>query len=155
MRLAIVLAIASCGHSQATIDARIAPIDAVPDATGVDLAPDLEPIATQYGLPALAALAADEHTILGEGVTGVRKLGDPTIATLDDVWHLGSDTKAMTATLIARLRRSRYVVVGHDAADAFPSVAIDPAINTSRSRCCSHTSAVRRRISLRTSTRSS
>jgi D-alanyl-D-alanine carboxypeptidase len=33
-------------------------------------------------------------------VSGVRKFGDPTLATTQDEWHLGSDTKAMTATLI-------------------------------------------------------
>ena len=126
-RIALVIAIASCGHSQATTDAPVVPIDAAgPDVIGVDLAPDLVPIAAQYGVPALAALAADDHTILGEGVTGVRKLGDPTLATLDDVWHLGSDTKAMTATLIAE-----YVEAGTLSWDttlpiAFPGVAVDP-----------------------------
>ena len=32
-------------------------------------------------------------------VSGVRKRGDTTPVTKDDLWHLGSDTKAMTATL--------------------------------------------------------
>jgi len=32
-------------------------------------------------------------------VTGVRKKGEDIAATVDDLWHLGSNTKAMTATL--------------------------------------------------------
>jgi len=37
------------------------------------------------------------------GVTGVRKAGADVAATADDLWHLGSDTKAMTAVVIATL----------------------------------------------------
>ena len=36
-------------------------------------------------------------------MTGVRKTGADAAATADDLWHLGSDTKAMTAVVIAKL----------------------------------------------------
>lgn len=68
----------------------------VPD----ELAGVLEPIRAQHGLPALGAAVWKGDELVAIGVTGTRKLGDPTPATTADLWHLGSDTKAMTATLI-------------------------------------------------------
>jgi len=63
----------------------------------------LEPIATKYGLPALAAGMVTGNGLQRAAVTGVRKAGGRTPATLADLWHLGSDTKAMTATLVGML----------------------------------------------------
>jgi D-alanyl-D-alanine carboxypeptidase len=113
---------AACSSPAQTVAQSDAPVA----SEGVDLTPDLQPIATQYQLPALAALAADDVSILGEGVTGVRKIGDPTLATLGDTWHLGSDTKAMTATLIARFVEAGTLSWDMRLADAFPGVTIDP-----------------------------
>ena len=39
--------------------------------------------------------------VVASGVTGRRKAGTDVAATIDDQWHLGSDTKAMTAVIIA------------------------------------------------------
>jgi CubicO group peptidase (beta-lactamase class C family) len=39
--------------------------------------------------------------LVASGVTGTRKAGTDVAATIDDQWHLGSDTKAMTAVIIA------------------------------------------------------
>lgn len=63
----------------------------------------LEPIREKYDVPALAAAVVrlDQPTVVG--AVGVRKRGDDTPVELDDKFHLGSCTKAMTATLIARL----------------------------------------------------
>jgi len=61
----------------------------------------LEEIRTQYGLPALGAFAVFANGSVISNVTGVRKEGDPTAATVSDAFHLGSNTKAMTATLLA------------------------------------------------------
>src|SRR5206468_13022964 len=41
--------------------------------------------------------------VVMSGVTGVRKTGSDVAATIDDQWHLGSDTKAMTAVIVATL----------------------------------------------------
>lgn len=65
-----------------------------------DLAPLLEPVRADGGLPALAGAVWRGPALIALGATGVRKLGDQTPATAGDRWHLGSDTKAMTATLI-------------------------------------------------------
>src|SRR6476646_4239511 len=64
-----------------------------------NVASELETIRAKYKLPALAALALRGDTIVAEGHVGVRKLGTDTAITRDDRFHLGSDTKAMTATL--------------------------------------------------------
>lgn len=64
-----------------------------------DVSQDLERVRQKYGLPALAAAVFNRKGIVALGVTGSRKAGEPEVATIDDPWHLGSETKAMTATL--------------------------------------------------------
>ena len=68
-----------------------------------DLSGILEPIRTQHGLPALGAAVVTGKGLEAIGVVGVRKAKTGVPATADDLWHLGSDTKAMTAYLIAAL----------------------------------------------------
>lgn len=65
-----------------------------------DLAATLEPVRARAGLPALAAAVWRGKALVALGASGVRKRGDRTRVTAADRWHLGSDTKAMTATLI-------------------------------------------------------
>jgi CubicO group peptidase (beta-lactamase class C family) len=64
-----------------------------------DVSSQLEQARKKYGLPALAAAVFNHKGIVALGATGVRKLGEPIPVTIDDPWHLGSETKAMTATL--------------------------------------------------------
>jgi CubicO group peptidase (beta-lactamase class C family) len=63
----------------------------------------LEPILKKYDLPALAAAIVTSKGLSAVGAVGVRKYGTDTPVTIDDQFHLGSDTKAMTATLLAML----------------------------------------------------
>lgn len=53
--------------------------------------------------PGMAALAIRNFQAETELVAGIRRLGSPAPIAPGDRWHLGSDTKAMTATLVARL----------------------------------------------------
>ena len=69
----------------------------------------LDPIQTSHELPALGAAVFDgSGRLLGIGAVGQRVVGIdaddvPTEAvTVQDRWHIGSDTKAMTATLVGR-----------------------------------------------------
>lgn len=62
----------------------------------------LEEIRVRYDVPALGA-AKLKNGIFSSVVVGVRKYGDPTLAKRADKFHLGSTTKAMTATLFAIL----------------------------------------------------
>lgn len=64
-----------------------------------DLAQALEAIRAAHGIPALAAAIVTTDGATQVVATGFRKAGRPIRVTTDDLWHLGSDTKAMTATL--------------------------------------------------------
>ncbi|HUS92452.1 MAG TPA: serine hydrolase domain-containing protein, partial [Phycisphaerae bacterium] len=63
----------------------------------------LRPIRDRHGLPALAAAVIREGRLAGLGAVGVRKAGTETAVTRDDEFHIGSCTKAMTATVLATL----------------------------------------------------
>src|SRR5579862_9258660 len=68
-----------------------------------DLDTVLTPILQKHDLPALAGAIVTSEGIVAEGAVGVRKYGTNTPVTANDEFHLGSDTKAMTATIIAML----------------------------------------------------
>ncbi|MFM7809291.1 MAG: serine hydrolase domain-containing protein [Planctomycetota bacterium] len=55
------------------------------------------------GVPALAAAVVKDGRVIGSAAVGVRKMKDPTQVTVDDPFHLGTNTKALTATLIGRM----------------------------------------------------
>lgn len=57
----------------------------------------------KHQLPAVAALVQIDGRIEAEAAVGMRATGSPQRVTIRDKWHLGSDTKAFTATLIGRL----------------------------------------------------
>jgi D-alanyl-D-alanine carboxypeptidase len=74
-------------------------------------------------LPAVAALVQVDGKIEAQAAIGLRSVGRPEQVTLDDSWHLGSDTKAMTATLIARLVEQGFLRYDETMAQIFPGVA--------------------------------
>ena len=55
------------------------------------------------GAPALAAAASKRNAAARIWVAGKRTIGLAPRVTVADQWHLGSNTKSMTATLVARL----------------------------------------------------
>lgn len=72
--------------------------DAAPARTLED---ELEAIRSENELPALAAAAWRGGALVEMAAVGLRKADDPgSKVTTADRWHLGSNTKAMTATLI-------------------------------------------------------
>lgn len=98
-------------------------------ARGADPKPTLSPeLAAQLGtivarnkVPGLAALALRGDTVIAEFCQGVRKLGDSTPLAHTDRFHLGSDTKAMTATLAALLVEEGRLAWQTTPADALAS----------------------------------
>ncbi len=68
-----------------------------------DLHDLLLPIRDKASIPALAAVAIKDGQILAQGCAGVRDVTAIDEVTINDKFHLGSCTKAMTATMIARL----------------------------------------------------
>src|SRR5579883_1817399 len=63
----------------------------------------LEPIREKQALPALASAVVTSDGLQAIAAVGVRKVGTHIAVTPDDQWHLGSDTKIMTATMLAQL----------------------------------------------------
>ena len=64
------------------------------------------------------------------GVTGVRKLGDPTPVQVMDKYHIGSCGKAMTATLVAILIEQGYLNWDTRVANVFTEIKIDESYKT-------------------------
>ncbi|MBL8761761.1 MAG: beta-lactamase family protein [Phycisphaerae bacterium] len=85
-----------------------------------DLRDLLTPIRDKASLPALAAVAIKDSKIIAQGCVGLRAAGSPELATIDDKFHLGSCTKSMTATMIARLVDRGLMRWDMTIADAFP-----------------------------------
>lgn len=63
----------------------------------------LEAVRQEFNLPALTGAIVTRDGLDAIVSVGVRKIGTETKVTDDDLWHLGSCTKAMTATLIGTL----------------------------------------------------
>ena len=64
------------------------------------LAELLERVRAKYKLPALAGAVVTIEGVIDQAAVGVRKAGTSIPVTVDDLWHLGSETKAMTALLV-------------------------------------------------------
>jgi CubicO group peptidase (beta-lactamase class C family) len=88
-----------------------------------DVSALIEPIRQSHHLPALGAAIISENGLEVSGVTGVRKADTTVRATIDDLWHLGSDTKAMTAVVIATLVESGKLTWDTTIGDVFPEFA--------------------------------
>ncbi len=78
---------------------------AAPSAWAAD--PDLPAVLTtamaDKTVPAVGVLVIRDGKVVDQAVRGARKLGAPEPIAIGDRWNLGSDGKAMTATMIARL----------------------------------------------------
>lgn len=72
----------------------------------------LEPIRKRSNLPGMGCLVISDDKVLAEGCCGLRALGRGIPIQLSDRWHLGSCTKAMTATLIALLEEEGALSLG-------------------------------------------
>jgi CubicO group peptidase (beta-lactamase class C family) len=87
-----------------------------------DVSDRLEPIRERGGLPALAAAVIQGDRVVGLGAVGVRRRGSPEPVTIEDRFHLGSDTKAMTATMLAMLVEQGRLRWETTLAEAFPDL---------------------------------
>ncbi len=76
---------------------------------------------------ALGVAVVGREGVTWSGVRGLRQAGEPDAVTVDDRWHFGSNTKAMTAAVFARLVEQGRARWGMTVAEAFPDVAIDAA----------------------------
>lgn len=101
--LAVVVVISACTPATVTPPPSVdAGTDVTVDAgqTPDDVSAKLEPFRAAGALPGIAGAVIRGDDLVAIGASGIRKQGDPTPVTIQDQWHLGSDTKAMTATLV-------------------------------------------------------
>jgi CubicO group peptidase (beta-lactamase class C family) len=85
----------------------------------------LSEMRTAHGIPAMAAAYLTSQGLREMGVVGTRKQGTDVPVTLNDKWHLGSNTKMMTATLIASLVEREKLSWNTTMAEAFPGISED------------------------------
>lgn len=87
----------------------------------------LDAVFSEHAPPALAAGVIGSEGLRWSGVRGVRRAGSTEATTLQDRWHLGSNTKAMTAAVYGRLVDRGLTRWGRPLTDVFPEIAADPA----------------------------
>jgi CubicO group peptidase (beta-lactamase class C family) len=82
----------------------------------------LERIRAKYDFPGLAVIVIKAGKVCDLAAVGVRKHGDPTLLTTNDLFHLGSCTKSMTATLAAMLVEEGKLRWDTTIAEVFPEL---------------------------------
>lgn len=80
----------------------------------------LEPLRAKHDLPALAGAIVSGSELIALGAVGERERGSGVKVTTGDQWHLGSCTKALTATLAARLVEQGKLKWSTTVAESFP-----------------------------------
>jgi CubicO group peptidase (beta-lactamase class C family) len=105
----------------------------------------LTPVLARYELPALAAAVVRDGNVVAVGAVGTRKAGAKIPVTVHDRFHLGSDTKAMTALLAAMLVEEEKLRWDSTVAEVFPELAeqMDPGLRrVALEQLLSHTSGI-------------
>jgi CubicO group peptidase (beta-lactamase class C family) len=80
----------------------------------------LNDVRDEYSLPAVAAVATRADRILACDAVGLRRLGSPEHVDPDSRFHLGSLTKAITATMVATLVEERRLRWDSTPLEVFP-----------------------------------
>lgn len=83
----------------------------------------LNEVRDEHRVPAIGAAVATSDGIEAMAVTGVRKKGTDVAVALGDQWHLGSNTKAMTAMLAAMLVEEGKLQWSSTLGELFPEIA--------------------------------
>ncbi len=83
----------------------------------------LEPIRAKYNLPALGGAIFTTDGLVEMAAVGVRKAGTTVPVTADDLWHLGSDTKMMTATLAGTFVAEKKLSWSDTVISFFPEIS--------------------------------
>jgi CubicO group peptidase (beta-lactamase class C family) len=107
-----------------------APLAATAEPLPPELAQSLHSIRVANKIPGMAIAIFSSDGRLQSGADGLRKAGLPKNVTGDDFWHLGSDTKAMTATLAGTFVAEGKLSWQDTMARLFPELApkMDPQL---------------------------
>jgi CubicO group peptidase (beta-lactamase class C family) len=90
-----------------------------------DLLSVLRQVRNSCKVPAMAAALVTDQGLKKIAAIGTRKWGTDSPVTTSDLWHLGSDTKVMTATLAAMLVEEGKLKWTMSVAEVFPELAQD------------------------------
>jgi CubicO group peptidase (beta-lactamase class C family) len=121
------LAVAGCGGSDRAKPvalnppaAAAAPADDL--ASAQDLGPRLAAFAQEWKVPGMTAALISRGRIVAIGAAGTRRLGWDAPIGIHDRFHIGSSTKALTATVAAALVDRGLIRFDTTLAEAFPGV---------------------------------
>ena len=95
----------------------------IPAAGNAGVTNILVRVIEKHRVPAIAAAVVTSDGLKLVGVAGRRKTGSDILVTLEDKWHLGSDGKAMTAVLAARLVEQGRLKWDTTVGEIFPELA--------------------------------
>lgn len=112
------------GAMQQRLSDTTAPVDGDADITRA-----IEAVRMRHAVPALAAAVVTGNGLAAVGAAGWRRADSDVPVTVHDSWHLGSDTKAMTAMLAACLVEQGRLEWDRTLAEVFPEAVggMDPA----------------------------
>ena len=119
--------------------------DAQIRGSNASLDPILRPYLTRYRLPAVAAAVVSKGKIVASGAVGTRRAGTDSPVSVEDRFHIGSDTKAMTCLLAAMLVEGGKMSWSTAVSEVFPELAatMDPAVRAiTLEQLLSHTSGI-------------
>lgn len=105
----------------------------------------LQPYLTQYTLPALAAAVVRDGQVVASGAVGNRRADTRSPVAIDDRFHIGSDTKAMTSLLAGMLVEEHTLQWNSTVGAVFPELAanMDPGLrDVTLEQLLSHTSGI-------------
>ena len=139
MALVLVVLFPACG------DDPVVPDDPGRAGDGT-LAETLEFVRAAYDLPALAAMMVHQGRVIEMAAVGMRADGSPEPVTENDLWHVGSITKAMTATVVARLAERGVLSWSTTVSQALPALVADMRpeyADVNFTELLSHTSGLR------------
>ena len=74
----------------------------------------------EYGIPGMAAVVVTSESFLSIATDGVRKLGEPDSIQVDDRFHIGSNTKALTSFVAGALVEKGMISWNTRILDVFP-----------------------------------
>lgn len=89
----------------------------------------VEAVRAKYSLPAMGAASLAQGCVNFSAVSGVRHLGSSERVLKSNSWHLGSNTKAMTAALIAMLIEEKKFNWDTPISSLLGDLKIDPSYN--------------------------
>jgi CubicO group peptidase (beta-lactamase class C family) len=82
----------------------------------------LNPYLKEFGLPALAAAVFQNGSIVASGAVGTRRAGMQIPVTINDRFHIGSDTKAFTSLLAGQFVQAGKLRWDSTPAEVFPEL---------------------------------